>query len=64
MVYVNAKDIPMDVYIAVLQTELDTLLGSYYNPNTEGTGHYNTAAHVLKTRINELQQVTYGVLES
>lgn len=42
-------------YIAVLQTEMETLLRYYYNPNTEGTGHFNTAASVLKSRIEELQ---------
>lgn len=42
-------------YIAVLQTEMETLLRFYYNPSTEGTGHFNTAASVLKARIEELQ---------
>jgi hypothetical protein len=42
-------------YIAVLQTEMETLLRFYYNPNTEGTGHFNTAASVLQSRIEELQ---------
>jgi hypothetical protein len=42
-------------YIAVLQTEMETLLRFYYNPNTSGTGHFNTAASVLKARIEELQ---------
>ena len=42
-------------YIAVLQTEMETLLRYYYNPNTEGTGHFNTAASVIKSRIEELQ---------
>ena len=43
-------------YIAVLQTEMETLLRFYYNPSTEGTGHFNTAAGVLKSRIQELQE--------
>jgi len=42
-------------YIAVLQTEMETLLRYYYNPNTEGTGHFNTAASVLSERIKELE---------
>ena len=42
-------------YVAVLQTEMETLLRYYYNPNTEGTGHFNTAASVLAERIKELQ---------
>ena len=42
-------------YIAVLQTEMETLLRYYYKPGTEGTGHFNTAASVLEERIKELQ---------
>lgn len=42
-------------YIAVLQTEMEILLRYYFNPNTEGTGHYNTAAGVLAERIRILQ---------
>jgi hypothetical protein len=44
-----------DEYIAVLQTEAETLRRYYYNPNTEGTGHFNTAVSVLEQRIQELQ---------
>ena len=42
-------------YIAVLQTEAETLRRHYYKPETEGTGHFNTAAAVLEHRINELK---------
>lgn len=42
-------------YIAVLETERETLLRYYYKPNEEGTGHFNTAASVLENRINELK---------
>ena len=42
-------------YIAVLQTEVETLRRYYYKPETEGTGHFNTAAGVLEHRINELK---------
>jgi hypothetical protein len=42
-------------YIAVLQTEVETLRRYYYKPETEGTGHFNTAASVLEHRINELK---------
>jgi hypothetical protein len=42
-------------YIAVLQTEVETLRRYYYKPETEGTGHFNTAATVLEHRINELK---------
>jgi len=41
-------------YIAVLQAERETLLKDYYKPQSEGTGHYNTAASVLEFRITEL----------
>jgi ribosomal protein S15P/S13E len=45
-------------YIAVLQTEMETILRYYYNPNTGATGHYNTAASVLAERIKELKEHT------
>ena len=44
-------------YIAVLQTEVETLRRFYYKPQTEGTGHYNTAISVLEQRIEELQRM-------
>ncbi len=43
-------------YIAVLQAERETLLRDYYKPQSEGTGHYNTAASVLEFRITELSR--------
>lgn len=42
-------------YIAVLQTEAETLRRYYFNPDAEGTGHYNTAISVLEHRIQELK---------
>jgi len=42
-------------YIAVLETEKETLLRYYFKPDEEGTGHFNTAAMVLEHRINELK---------
>ena len=42
-------------YIAVLQTEAETLRRYYYKPNGQATGHYNTAIGVLEERIKELQ---------
>jgi hypothetical protein len=42
-------------YIAVLETEKETLLRYYFKPDEEGTGHFNTAASVLEHRINELK---------
>jgi hypothetical protein len=44
-------------YIGVLQNEVEILRRYYYNPNTSGTGHYNTAISVLEARIIELQRV-------
>jgi len=43
-------------YIAVLQSEIDTLEKHYYKPQSEGTGHFNTAISVLKFRIEELSK--------
>lgn len=45
-------------YIAVLQTEIETLLRYYYKPDEEGTGHFNTAASVLNKRIEELRKTS------
>jgi len=44
-------------YIAVLQNEVEILRRYYYNPNTSGTGHFNTAISVLEQRIEELKRV-------
>jgi hypothetical protein len=49
-------NITMQEYIAVLQAERETLLKDYYKPQSEGTGHYNTAASVLQFRITELSR--------
>ena len=38
--------------IEVLEREREILLNDFYKPQTEGTGHYNTAASVLEMRIN------------
>jgi len=43
-------------YVAVLETEKETLLRHYYHPDHEGTGHFNTAASVLQHRINEIKK--------
>ena len=45
-------------YIAVLETEKETLLRYYFKPNEEGTGHFNTAIGVLQNRIEELKNGT------
>jgi hypothetical protein len=38
--------------------ERGLLLRDYFKPQTEGTGHFNTAAGVLKHRIEELRNAT------
>lgn len=49
--------ITQEQYISVLQSEVDTLLTDYYrgDKGETGTGHFNTAASVLKHRIKELK---------
>lgn len=41
-------------YIQVLEKEISVLKGRY-NPNSEGTGHYNTAISVLEDRVKEIK---------
>ena len=43
-------------YVAVLQNEVETLRRYYYNPDAEGTGHFNTTIGVLEQRIKEIQE--------
>jgi hypothetical protein len=50
-------NITKEEYIAVLETEVE-VLHRYYKPETEGTGHFNTAIGVLKHRIEELKNGT------
>jgi len=45
-------------YIAVLETEVETLRRYYFKPETEGTGHFNTAISVLEKRIEEIRNGT------
>jgi hypothetical protein len=45
-------------YIAVLETEVETLRRYYFNPEIEGTGHFNTAISVLEKRIEEIRNGT------
>ena len=56
----KAKNMPNQVtneeYVAVLETEKETLLRHYYNPDQEGTGHFNTTASVLQQRIDEIKK--------
>jgi hypothetical protein len=42
-------------YIAVLNKEI-SVLKSRFDPNQEGTGHYNTAINVLQSRVEELKK--------
>ena len=51
-------DITREEYIAVLETEVETLSRYYYKPITEGTGQFNTTIGVLKQRIEELKKGT------
>jgi hypothetical protein len=51
-------DITREQYIAVLETEVETLSRYYYKPITEGTGHFNTTIGVLNQRIEELKKGT------
>jgi len=53
----ESYDITKEQYIAVLETEVE-VLRRYYKPETEGTGHFNTAIGVLKHRIEELKNGT------
>ncbi len=48
-------DTTREEYIAVLETEVETLRRYYYNPDREGTGHFNTAIGVLERRIEEIK---------
>ena len=50
-------NITREEYIAVLETEVETLRG-YFKPETEGTGHFNTAISVLQRRIEEIRNGT------
>ena len=51
-------DTTREEYIAVLETEVETLRRYYYNPNQEGTGHFNTSIGVLERRIEEIKNGT------
>ena len=50
-------NVTKEEYIAVLETEVE-VLGRYYKPETEGTGHFNTAIGVLQRRIEEIRNGT------
>jgi hypothetical protein len=50
--------ITREEYIAVLETEVETLSRYYYKPSEGGTGHFNTAISVLQHRIEELKNGT------
>lgn len=46
--------IDKEEYIKVLKKEV-SVLQTRFNPNEEGTGHFNTAISVLENRIAELE---------
>ena len=46
------------IHISVLEEEIK-VLQEKYKPAEEGTGHYNTAIYVLKSRIDELKETKY-----
>ena len=50
-------NVTREEYIAVLETEVETLRG-YFKPETEGTGHFNTAISVLQRRNEEIRNGT------
>ena len=50
-------NVTKEEYIAVLETEIETLR-SYYKPETEGTGHFNTTISILEKRIEEIRNGT------
>ena len=50
-------NVTKEEYIAVLETEVETLRG-YFKPETDGTGHFNTAISVLQKRIEEIRNGT------
>jgi hypothetical protein len=54
----KSYDITKEEYIAVLETEVETLRRYYFNPETEGTGHFDTAIKVLEHRIQEIRNGT------
>ena len=56
-------NITNEEYLAVLETEKETLLRHYYKPHHEGTGHFNTAASVLQSRIDEIRKEMGSTLQ-
>ena len=44
-----------ETYIKVLKKEIN-VLKSYYKPQEEGTGHFNTVISVLQSRVEELEK--------
>jgi len=49
-------DTTREEYVAVLKNEVETLRRYYFNPDAEGTGHFNTAIGVLEMRIKEIEE--------
>ena len=49
-------DTTREEQVAVLKNEVETLRRYYFNPDAEGTGHFNTAISVLEMRIKEIEE--------
>jgi hypothetical protein len=49
-------DTTREEYVAVLKNEVETLRRYYFNPDAEGTGHFNTAISVLEMRIKQIEE--------
>ena len=47
--------ISLESYIAVLESEIETIRKNYYDSQPEGTGHFKTAVSVLEFSIEELK---------
>jgi len=57
----NIYQTSREEYVAVLMNEVETLRRYYYDPHTEGTGHFNTTINVLEQRIKEIQESEDGM---
>ena len=54
--YTTKDKITKKTHLKILEKEINILEKEYYKPDSEGTGHYNTAISVLKERINDINK--------